>query len=60
MRHFILIPILVIVPFMAVAFLKTVTGDHLSAIVLGLTIFITVAAWFAGPSVAAGPGTGRI
>lgn len=51
MRSFILIPVLLIVPFAAIAFLKTMTGDAMSAVVLGLVIFVTVAAWFAGPSV---------
>ena len=51
MRPFLLIAALVIVPFTVVHFLKMITGDPLSAVVLGLTIFVTVAAWFAGPSV---------
>ena len=50
MRPIILIPAAVIVPFAVIAFLKTVTGDAMSAVVLGLVIFVTVAAWFAGPS----------
>ena len=54
MRPFLLIPALVIVPFAMVHLLKSITGDPLSAVVLGLTIFITVAAWFAGPSASAG------
>ena len=54
MRPFLLIPALVIVPFAVIHVLKMITGDPLSAIVLGLTIFITVAAWFAGPSASAG------
>lgn len=51
MRSFILIPILLIVPFASIAFLKTITGDAMSAVVLGLVLFVAVAAWFAGPSV---------
>ena len=39
-----------IVPFVVIHFLKMITGDALSAVVLGLTIFVTVAAWLAGPS----------
>jgi len=48
MRPFLLIPILVIVPFIALNFLSTVTGDRMSAVVLGLIIFVTVASWFSG------------
>ena len=51
MRPFVLIPALVIVPFAVIAFLRTITGDPMSAVILGLVIFVTVAAWFAGPSV---------
>lgn len=54
MRSFILIPALVIMPFAVIALLKTITGDPMSAVVLGLVIFVTVAAWFAGPSATAG------
>ncbi|HYN46098.1 MAG TPA: hypothetical protein VES64_05360 [Allosphingosinicella sp.] len=59
MRSFILIPTLVIVPFAVIALLKTVTGDPMSAVVLGLVIFVTVAAWFAGPSASASPAVSR-
>ena len=51
MRSFVLIPTLVIVPFAVIHFLKMITGDPMSAVVLGLVIFVTVAAWFASPSV---------
>ena len=54
MRPFVIFPILVIVSFAVIAFLKTITGDVMSAIVLGLVLFVTVAAWFAGPSASAG------
>ena len=54
MRAILLIPALVIVPFAAIHLLKIITGDPMSAVVLGLTIFITIAAWFAGPSASAG------
>lgn len=54
MRPILIIPILLILPFAMVGFLKTVTGDGLSALILSLTILVTVAAWFAGPSAAAG------
>lgn len=50
MRPFLLIPIVVIVPFVAIHFLGMITGDPMSAVVLALTLFVTVAAWFAGPS----------
>ena len=52
MRPFVLIPALLIVPFAVIASLKTITGDAMSAVVLALIIFVTVAAWFAGPAVA--------
>ena len=58
MRPFILFPALVIVPFAVIAFMRTITGDALSAVVLALIIFITVAAWFAGPTTSTG-GLGR-
>jgi uncharacterized membrane protein len=48
MRPLFLIPILVIVPFIALNFLSMVTGDLMSAVVFGLTIFVTVASWFSG------------
>ena len=55
MRPIYLIPAVSIVPFAVIYFLKMITGDPLSAVILALIIFITVAAWFAGPSA----GTGR-
>lgn len=54
MRAVILFPALVIMPFAVIHLLKMITGDPLSAVVLGLTVFVTVAAWFAGPSASAG------
>ena len=48
MRPLFLIPILVIVPFIALNCLNMVTGDRMSAVVLGLIIFVTVASWFSG------------
>jgi|GEM_PF-2735701 len=51
MRPYLLFPLLVIVPFAVIHFLKMITGDPMSAVVLGLVIFVTVAAWFARPSV---------
>jgi hypothetical protein len=54
MRPYILFPALVIVPFAVIALMRTITGDALSAVVLALILFITVAAWFAGPTASAG------
>lgn len=54
MRPIFLIPAAVIVPFAMIHFLKMITGDPLSAVGLALIIFVTVAAWFAGPSGSAG------
>ena len=51
MRPVLLIPALLIAPLALTAFLKTITGDSMSAVVLGLIIFVSVAAWFAGPTV---------
>ena len=59
MRPIFLIPALVIVPFAAIALLKTITGDPMSAVVLGLVIFVTVAAWFAGRPVSTSPTVNR-
>jgi hypothetical protein len=47
MRPVFLIP--VIVTFVVVHFLKTVTGDALSAVILALTIMLTLGSWFAAP-----------
>lgn len=44
----------VIVPFLLFYALRAVTGDALSAVVFGLIIFVTVAAWFGGRPVGAG------
>ena len=59
MRALRVIPILVIIPFSAIALLKAVTGDALSALVFGLMIFVTVAAWFAGASASSRRSAGR-
>lgn len=45
---------LVIVPVMLFYALRTVTGDPVSAVGLGLIVFVTVAAWFGGHPVGAG------
>lgn len=50
MRPYLLFPILVIVPFAAFHLLKLITGEPMSAVVLGLIIFLAAASWFAGPS----------
>lgn len=49
-----LVASIVIVPLMLFYALRAVTGDPLSAVVLGLIIFVTVASWFAGRPVSAG------
>ena len=54
MRPIILVPGAVIVPFVVIHFLKTITGDAVSAVFLALILFITVAAWFAGSSTTRG------
>lgn len=53
MRAFLIIPSLVIIPFLGIAALKAVTGDALSALVFALLLFVTVAAWFSGVSASA-------
>ena len=53
MRPLLFIPILIILPFIALNCLSMVTGDFM-AVVLGLTIFVTVASWFSGRSAAGG------
>ena len=50
MRPLHFIPILLVVPIIAVHFLSTITGDFMTAVVLGLTIYVTVASWFSGRS----------
>ena len=49
-----LIASLIIVPLMLFSALRAVTGDALSAVVLGLILFVTVASWFGGRPVAGG------
>lgn len=48
-----LIASLVIIPFILAFALRAVTGDPMSALGLGLIVFVTVAAWFGGRPVAA-------
>lgn len=59
MRAFRLISIGVIMSLVAIYALKAVTGDPLSAMVLALTLFVTVGALFSGPSAATRRATGR-
>jgi len=59
MRPVFLIPAVSIVPFVVIYFLKTITGDPLSAVFLALILFVTVAAWFSGSSATAGRIMGR-
>jgi hypothetical protein len=54
MRPAFLIPAVVIVPLAVIHFLKTITGDPVSAVFLALILFVTVAAWLAGTSATAG------
>ena len=54
MRPFLIIPIVVIIAFAGIYFLKSLTGDALSAAIVALTLFVTVAAWLAGPFAAVG------
>lgn len=49
-----LIASLVIIPVMLFYALRAVTGDPISAVGLGLILFVTVAAWFGGRPVSAG------
>lgn len=43
------------IPFLLFYALRAVTGDALSAVIFGLIIFVTVAAWFGGHPVATSP-----
>ena len=52
MRPFLVVASVLIVPVTVIHFLQMITGDRLSAVFLALIIFVTVAAWFAGPSAA--------
>ena len=52
MKPIFISPAAVIVPFAVIHFLKTITGDAVSAVFLALIVFITIAAWFAGASTA--------
>lgn len=49
-----LVAFLVIIPIILSFALRAVTGDQMSAVGLGLIIFVTVAAWFGGRPVSAG------
>ncbi|MBV8686809.1 MAG: hypothetical protein JOZ90_10555 [Alphaproteobacteria bacterium] len=49
-----LIASLVILPLLIFYALRAVTGDPLSAIIFGLMIFVTVAAWLGGRPAASG------
>lgn len=59
MRAFFVLPVAAIVPFAIFAAMQSVTGDPLSAVVLGLLLLISVGAWFAAPIAASGPTPGR-
>ncbi|MGZ8287204.1 MAG: hypothetical protein ACXW27_12695 [Allosphingosinicella sp.] len=49
-----IISALAIVPVTVFYALRAATGDSMSAVGLGLIIFVTVAAWFGGRPVSAG------
>lgn len=48
-----LVAFLVIIPVILSFALRAITGDQMSALGLGLIIFVTVAAWFGGRPLAA-------
>jgi hypothetical protein len=48
MRSILLIPMLFILPFTLVLLLRTLTGDSISSVVLGLTVSTVLVAWLAG------------
>lgn len=48
MPSYLLIPLAVIIPLVTIHFLEAVTGDVLSAVALAMTLFVTLASWFAG------------
>lgn len=54
-----IIAALAIIPLLLFYALRAVTGDALSAVIFGLIIFITVAAWFGGHPVPTSPGKSR-
>lgn len=56
MRALLLVPMTLVVPPALFSALQAVTGDALSAIVLGLLLLITLGGWIAGRPLAAGPG----
>ncbi|HEY5721734.1 MAG TPA: hypothetical protein VIT45_05380 [Allosphingosinicella sp.] len=49
-----LIASLIIIPLIVFYALRAVTGEPLSAVVLGLILFVTVASWFGGRPARAG------
>ena len=54
-----IIACLVLIPIILSFALRAVTGDQMSAVGLGLIIFVTVAAWFGGNPVSTSPNATR-
>lgn len=54
MPRLLVLPLLIIAPFVGSLLLRTATGDAIIASVLSLTLLVTLIAWFAEPH-----GTGR-
>lgn len=50
---------LMIIPMILSFALRAVTGDQMSAVGLGLIVFVTVAAWFGGRPVSTSPNANR-
>ena len=48
MRTILIIPMIFTLPFTLVMLLRTLTGDPISSVILGLTVSIVLVAWFAG------------
>lgn len=50
---------LAFIPLLLFYALRAVTGDALSAVIFGLIIFVTLAAWFGGSPVPTSPSANR-
>lgn len=48
MRAFLVVPLAIIIPFTTISVLMALTGDAFVGVVLAMTLFVTVAAWFSG------------
>jgi hypothetical protein len=51
MRPVLFVPLIIIAPFILFSLLGTVTGDAMSAVVLGLIVVMAAVAWLAGAPV---------